>query len=149
MVQRPGGYDSASDSTRIRDAFAGSPHGGVPCPGSCRDPHRVMVGALPSSDRVRSQHRPVKKITIVSSDLHAVTVPLDGLWDIMIELAAALTSDSAGRVVTAIGSRLTESLCNMEIEDPHDAMVLDLAPILAASRHSRGDTFDATDPASS
>ena len=75
---------------------------------------------------------------MVSSDLHAVTVRLDVLRDIMIELAAALPPDRAAGVVTAIGNRLTERLCDMEIDEPtDDAMVSDLAPILAALRHSR------------
>ena len=74
---------------------------------------------------------------MVSSDLHAVTVRLDVLRDIMIELAAALPPDRAAGVVTAIGNRLTERLCDMEIDEPtDDAMVLDLAPILAALRQS-------------
>ena len=74
---------------------------------------------------------------MVSSDLHAVTVRLDVLRDIMIELAAALPPVRAAGVVTAIGNRLTERLCDMEIDEPtDDAMVLDLAPILAALRHS-------------
>ena len=75
---------------------------------------------------------------MVSSDLHAVTVRLDVLRDIMIELAAALPPDRAAGVVTAIGKRLTERLCDMEIDEPtDDAMVSDLAPILAVLRHSR------------
>ena len=50
---------------------------------------------------------------------------------------AALPPDRAAGVVTAIGNRLTERLCDMEIDEPtDDAMVLDLAPILAALRHS-------------
>ena len=74
---------------------------------------------------------------MVSSDLHAVTVRLDVFRDIMIELAAALPPDRAAGVVTAIGNRLTERLCDMEIDEPtDDAMVSDLAPNLAALRHS-------------
>ena len=73
-----------------------------------------------------------------SSNLHAVTVRLDVLRDIMIELAAVLPPDRAAGVVTAIGNRLTERLCAMEIDEPtDDAMVSDLAPILAALRHPR------------
>lgn len=68
-----------------------------------------------------------------SSDLHAVTVRLDVLRDIMIELAAALPADRAAGIVTAIGNRLTERLCDMAIDEPtDDAMVSDLAP------HTRG-----------
>ena len=74
---------------------------------------------------------------MVSSDLHAVTVRLAVLRDIMIELAAALPADRAAGVVTAIRNRLTERLCDMEIDEPtDDAMVSDLAPIHAALRHS-------------
>lgn len=72
-----------------------------------------------------------------SNELRAVTVRLDVLRDTMIELAAALAPDRAARVVTAIGNRLTERLCEMEIDEPtDDAMVSDLAPILAALRRS-------------
>ena len=75
---------------------------------------------------------------MVSSDLHAVTVRLDVLRDIMIELAAALPPDRAAGVVTAIGNRSTERLCGREIDEPtDDAMVADLAPIFAALRRSR------------
>ena len=75
---------------------------------------------------------------MVSGNLHALTVRLDVLRDIMIELAAALPSDRAAGVVTAIGNRLTARLCDMEIDEPtDDAMVSDLAPILAALRHPR------------
>ena len=45
---------------------------------------------------------------MVSGDLHAVTVRLDVLRDIMIELAAALPPDRAAGVVTAIGNRLID-----------------------------------------
>ena len=72
-----------------------------------------------------------------SSELHAVTARLDLLRDIMIELAAALPQDRAAGLITAIGNRLTERLCDMEVDEPpDDAMVSDLAPILAALRHS-------------
>jgi hypothetical protein len=81
---------------------------------------------------------------MVSSNLHAVTVRLDVLRDIMIELAATLPPDRAAGAVTAIGNRLTERLCDMEIDEPtDDAMVSDLAPILAALRHSRVETRSA------
>ena len=53
-----------------------------------------------------------------SGNLHAVTVRLDVLRDIMLELAAALPPDRAAGVVTAIGNRLTERLCDMELTSP-------------------------------
>ena len=72
---------------------------------------------------------------MVAGELHSITARLDVLRDIMIELAAVLPPDRAARVVTAIGSRLTERLSDMEIDEPtDDAMVSDLAPILAALR---------------
>ena len=45
---------------------------------------------------------------MVSGDLHAVTVRLGVLRDIMIELAVALPPDRTAGVVMAIGNRLTE-----------------------------------------
>ena len=74
---------------------------------------------------------------MVSSELHAVTARLDVLRDIMIELAAPLSPDRAACLVTAIGNRKAKRLCDMEVDKPtDDAMVSDLAPILAAPRHS-------------
>ena len=56
----------------------------------------------------------------------------------MIELAAALPPDRAAGAVTDLGNRLTERLRDMEIDDPtDDAIVSDLAPVLAALRHPR------------
>ena len=75
---------------------------------------------------------------MVSGDLHAVTVRLDVLRDILIELAAALPADRAAGVATAIENRLTERLGDTEIDEPTDvAMVSDLAPLLAALPHPR------------
>ena len=75
---------------------------------------------------------------MVSGDLHAVTVRLDLLRDILIELAAALPPDRAAGVATASGNRLPERLGYTEIDEPTDvAMVSDLAPLLAALRHPR------------
>jgi hypothetical protein len=85
---------------------------------------------------------------MVSSDAYVLTVRLDVLRDIMIELAGALPPDCAGRLVNAIGGRLTQRLCAMEIDEPtDDAMVSDLAPILTALHHSCGGKVDAADPA--
>ena len=75
---------------------------------------------------------------MVSGDLHAGTVRLDVFRDILIELAAALPTDRAAGIPTAIGNRLTERPSGTEIDEPTDvAMVSDLAPLLAALRHPR------------
>ena len=75
---------------------------------------------------------------MVSGDLHAGTVRLDVFRDILIELAAALPPDCAAGAATAIGNRLTDRLGDTEIDEPtDDAMVSDLAPLLAALRHPR------------
>lgn len=82
---------------------------------------------------------------MVSNELHAVTARLDVLRDIMIELAAALPPDRAERVAAAVERRLTDRLRGMEIDEPIDnAMVSDLAPILAALHHASGDTATIT-----
>ena len=85
---------------------------------------------------------------MVSSDAYVLTVRLDVLRDIMIELAGALPADRAARIVAAIGRRLTQRLCTMEIDEPtDDAMGSDLAPILTALYRSCAVKVDATDPA--
>ena len=74
---------------------------------------------------------------MVSGDLHAVTVRLDVLRDIMRAGCGAATR-SRRRRRHGHWNRLTERLCDMEIDEPtDDAMVSDLAPILAALRHPR------------
>ena len=57
-----------------------------------------MGSAPPLSDHGGSQQRTVKEPNMVSRDLHTVTVRLDVLRDIMIELAAALPPDRAAGV---------------------------------------------------
>jgi len=47
-------------------------------------PHRVMGSKSPISDHCRSQQRTVRESTMVSGDLHAITVRLDLLRDIVI-----------------------------------------------------------------
>jgi len=75
---------------------------------------------------------------MASRDLHAVTARLDVSQDILIERGAALPPDRAAAVATAIENRLTERLGNTESDEPiDDAMVSDLAPLLAALRHPR------------
>lgn len=75
---------------------------------------------------------------MVAGDFHALTVRLDVFRDILIELAAALPPDRAAGIATAIGNRLTERLGHTEIDEPtDDAMVSDLAPLLAALRYPR------------
>ena len=66
---------------------------------------------------------------MVSSDAQLLTVRMDVLRDVLIELAAALPPDRAGRLVNAIGGRLTQRLCDIAIDEPtDDAMVSDLRP---------------------
>jgi len=97
-----------------------------------------MCSTSPISEHERGQQRTDKASTMVSGDLHAVTMRLDLLRDIMIELAAALPADRAAGVVTALGNRLTERLGDMQIDEPtDDAMVSDLVPLLAALSHPR------------
>lgn len=86
---------------------------------------------------------------MVSSDAQLLTMRIDVLRDVLIELAAALPPDRAGRLVNAIGGRLTQRLADFEIDEPADeALVSDLAPILAALHQSCGAALDATDPVS-
>ncbi len=84
-----------------------------------------------------------------SSDAQVLKVRLDVLRDIMIELATVLPPDCAGRIVNAIGGRLTQRLCDIAIdESTAEAMASDLAPILAALHRSCGDAHGTTDPVS-
>ena len=66
-------------------------------------PCRVMVGAHAVNDHSCSQQRMVKVPTMESAELHAVTVRLDVLRDIMIELAAALPPDRTPQVACSAG----------------------------------------------
>ena len=115
---------------------------GNPMEGAChlvvRGPHRVIGSASHNSDHDRIQQRTVKEPTMVSDNLHAVTVRLDVFRDILIELAAALPPDRAADVATAIKNHLTERLGGTEIDEPADvAIVSDLAPQIAALRQPR------------
>ena len=66
-----------------------------------------------------------------SAELRAVTMRLDVLRDIMVELVAALPPDRAAGRPAALGNRLTGRNCDMEIDDRSDnAMVSNLAPSL-------------------
>lgn len=68
-----------------------------------------------------------------SAELRAVTVRLDVLRDIMVELVAALPPDRAADFAAALGNRLNGGICDMEIDERSDtAMVSDLAPVFAA-----------------
>jgi hypothetical protein len=91
----------------------------------------------------------VKESTVFSSDARVLTVRLDVLRDIIIEMAAALPPPCAGRLVNAIGGRLTQRLAGIDIDEPADeALASDLAPILAALQQSRGAAVHAIDPVS-
>ena len=61
----------------------GDPMGGA-CHPVVRGPHRVIGSVSRNSDHERIQQRAVKEPIMVSGDLHAVTVWLDVLRDIMI-----------------------------------------------------------------
>ena len=68
-----------------------------------------------------------------AAELRAVTMRLDVLRDIMVELVAALPPDRAADFAAALGNRLTGRICEMEIDERSDnAMVTDLAPVFAA-----------------
>ena len=68
-----------------------------------------------------------------SAELRAVTMRLDVLRDIMVELVAALPPDRAAGFAAALGNRLSGRICDMEIDERIDtAMVSDLAPVFAA-----------------
>lgn len=60
------------------------------------------------------------------------------LRDVMVELEAALPSDRAVGFGAALGDRLANRVCVMEIDErADDAVVSDLAPVFAALRHVR------------
>jgi hypothetical protein len=64
-----------------------------------------------------------------AAELRAVTMRLDVLRDIMLELVAALPPDRAAGFAAALGNRLNGRICDMEIDERSDnAMVSDLAP---------------------
>ena len=68
-----------------------------------------------------------------AAELRAVTMRLDVLRDIMVELVATLPPDRAAGFAAALGNRLTGRICDMEIDERSDtAMVSDLAPVFAA-----------------
>ena len=68
-----------------------------------------------------------------SAELRAVTVRLDVLRDIMVELVAKLPPDRAAGFAAALGNRINGRICDMEIDERSDtAMVSDLAPVFAA-----------------
>lgn len=80
---------------------------------------------------------------MASIDLHAVTLRLDLLRDIMVELVAGQTPDRAERVLAALENRWTQRLSDTALDEPTDEMmVMYLAPILAALRHSSGRPLD-------
>jgi hypothetical protein len=81
---------------------------------------------------------------MASRDLHAITLRLDLLRDIMVEMAAAQPPDRAERVLSAVGSRWAQRFSDTALDEPTDeVMAPDLAPILAALRHSCGRPIEA------
>ena len=74
-----------------------------------------------------------QRLTMKAAEIRAVTMRLDVLRDIMVELVAALPRDRAAGFAAALGNRLTGRICDMEIDEHSDnAMVSDLAPVFAA-----------------
>ena len=68
-----------------------------------------------------------------AAELRAVTMRLDVLRDVMVELVAALPPDRAAGFAAALGNRPNGRICDMEIDERSDnAMVSDLAPVFAA-----------------
>ena len=68
-----------------------------------------------------------------AAELRAVTMRLDVLRDIMVELVAELPPDRAAGFAAALGKRLNGRICDLEIDERSDyAMVSDLAPVFAA-----------------
>ena len=68
-----------------------------------------------------------------AAELRAVTMRLNVLRDIMVELVAALPPDRAADFAAALGNRLNGRICDMEIDERIDnAMVSGLAPVFAA-----------------
>jgi hypothetical protein len=68
-----------------------------------------------------------------AAEFRVVTVRLDVLRDIMVELVATLPPDRAATFASALGNRLSARVCDMEIDERSDtAMVSDLAPVFAA-----------------
>jgi hypothetical protein len=66
------------------------------------------------------------------AELRAVTMRLDVLRDIMVELVAALPPDRAAGFAAALGNRVTGRICDLEIDERSDtSMVSDLAPVFA------------------
>ena len=68
-----------------------------------------------------------------AAELRAITMRLDVLRDIMVELVAALPPDRVAGFAAALGNRLNCRICDMEIDERSDnAMLSDLAPVFAA-----------------
>ena len=68
-----------------------------------------------------------------AAELRAVTMRLDVLRDIMVELVAALPPDRAAGFAAALRNRLNGRIRDVEIDERSDnAMVSDLAPVFAA-----------------
>ena len=90
------------------------------------------AGLVPDRILTSPVHRALQTARIVQQRMASAGM------ECPIELAAALPPDRAASMAVAIGNRLTERLGDMEIDEPtDDAMVSDLAPLLAALRRPR------------
>ena len=62
-----------------------------------------------------------------AAELRAVTMRLDVLRDIMVELVAALPPDRAAGFAAALGNRLNGRVCDMETDERSDTAMVRLA----------------------
>ena len=76
---------------------------------------------------------------VASRELVAITLRLDFLRDIVVELAAAQPADRAEQVLSVVANRWMQRISDLALDEATDeAVAADLAPILAALHHSCG-----------
>ena len=75
-----------------------------------------------------------------TAELHAVTVRLNALRDIMIELVAALPPDRVAGFAAALSVRLNGRMDGIEVDErTDDALLLEVAPVFAVLSHRSAD----------
>ena len=71
-----------------------------------------------------------------TAELHAVTVRLDALRDIMIELVAALPPDRVAGFAAAVSARMNDRIAGIDVDErTDDALLSEVAPVFAALSH--------------